>query len=47
MELVLKLEKNAKTNKDFDSADLIRNELKKLNIQVNDSHDGSSWELNK
>ena len=47
MELVLKLRANAKTNKDFDSADLIRDELNKLNIQVNDSRDGSSWELNK
>jgi len=47
MELVLKLRANAKTNKDFDSADLIREELNKLNIQVNDSRDGSSWKLNK
>ena len=47
MELVLKLRANAKTNKDFDSADLIRDELNKLNIQVNDNRDGSSWELNK
>jgi cysteinyl-tRNA synthetase len=46
MELVLKLRANAKTNKDFDSADLIRDELNKLNIQVKDSRDGSSWELN-
>ena len=46
MELVLKLRENAKTNKDFDSADLIRDELNKLNIQVKDSRDGSSWELN-
>ena len=46
MELVLKLRANAKTNKDFDSADLIRDELNKLNIQVQDSRDGSSWELN-
>ena len=42
MELVLKLRENAKTNKDFDSADLIREELNKLNIQVKDSRDGSS-----
>ena len=45
MELVLKLRENAKTNKDFDSADLIREELNKLNIQVKDSRDGSSWEV--
>ena len=47
MKLILKLRENAKTNKDFNSADLIRDELKKLNIQVKDSRDGSSWELNK
>ena len=45
MELVLELRENAKTNKDFDSADLIREELNKLNIQVKDSRDGSSWEV--
>ena len=45
MKLVLKLRENAKTNKDFDSADLIREELNKLNIQVKDSRDGSSWEV--
>ena len=47
MELVLKLRSNAKSTKDFTSADLIRDELNKLNIQVKDGRDGSSWELNK
>ena len=46
MELVLKLRGNAKSTKDFTTADLIRDELNKLNIQVKDSRDGSSWELN-
>jgi len=46
MTLVLKLRENAKSNKDFATADLIREELNKLNIQVNDSRDGSSWKLN-
>ena len=45
MGLVLKLRANAKTNKDFDSADLIRDELGKAGIQIKDSHEGSSWEL--
>jgi cysteinyl-tRNA synthetase len=45
MEVVLKLRANAKANKDFDSADLIREELNKLNIQVKDSREGSSWEI--
>ena len=45
MDLVLKLRENAKNNKDFDTADLIREELDKIDIQVKDSRDGSSWEL--
>ena len=45
MELVLKLRENAKKNKDFKSADLIRDELDKTGIQIKDSREGSSWEL--
>ena len=45
MELVLKLRENAKKNKDFESADLIRDELDKTGIQIKDSREGSSWEL--
>ena len=45
MEVLLKIRKNAKTNKDFTTADLIRDELKKLNIQVKDSRSGSSWDI--
>ncbi|MBC8266862.1 MAG: cysteine--tRNA ligase [Flavobacteriales bacterium] len=45
MELVLKLRANAKANKDFDSADLIRDELDKAGIQIKDSREGSSWEV--
>jgi cysteinyl-tRNA synthetase len=46
MEIVLKLRGNAKSTKDFTTADLIREELNKLNIQVKDGRNGSSWELN-
>jgi cysteinyl-tRNA synthetase len=45
MELVLKLRENAKKNKDFKSADLIRDELDKTGIQIKDSREGSSWKL--
>ena len=45
MEIVLKLRSMAKENKDWDSADLIRDELNKLNIKVKDDKDGSFWEL--
>ena len=45
MEVLLKLRKNAKENKDWKTADLIRDELNKINVKINDSLDGSSWEL--
>tara|TARA_B100000902_G_scaffold383318_1_gene422026 strand:- start:455 stop:1924 length:1470 start_codon:yes stop_codon:yes gene_type:complete len=43
MDVVLKLRKHAKDNKDFTTADLIRNELDSLGIKIKDSRDGSSW----
>ena len=45
MELVLQLRGNAKKSKDFDTADLIRNELDKVGIQIKDEREGSSWEV--
>ena len=45
MELVVKLRGNAKKNKDFSTADLIRDELDKAGIQIKDSREGSSWEI--
>ena len=45
MDIVLKLRAKAKDTKDWDAADLIRDELNKLSIQVKDGKDGSSWEL--
>jgi cysteinyl-tRNA synthetase len=45
MELVLQLRGNAKKSKDFDTADLIRNELDKVGIQIKDGREGSSWEV--
>ena len=46
MELVLNLRRVAKSKKDFETADLIRDELNRLNIKLKDSRDGSTWELN-
>ena len=43
MDVVLNLRKLAKDNKDWTTADLIRDELAKLNITVTDSKDGASW----
>ena len=45
MELVLQLRGNAKKSKDFDTADLIRDELDKLGIQIKDGREVSSWEV--
>jgi len=45
MELVLQLRGKAKKSKDFDTADLIRNELDKFGIQIKDGREGSSWLL--
>ena len=45
MDLVLKLRTNAKKNKDFDTADLIREELQKSGIQIKDSREGTNWEI--
>ena len=47
MELVLKLRGNAKKNKDFSTADLIRDELDKAGIKIKDSREGSNWEINR
>ena len=43
MEVVLGLRKQAKENKDWTTADYIRDKLAKLNITVKDSKDGASW----
>jgi cysteinyl-tRNA synthetase len=45
MQIVLELRAKAKEGKDWSTADLIRDELKKLNIEVKDSSEGSSWEI--
>ena len=47
MDLVLQLRTQAKSNKDFLTADLIRHELSKINIQINDGRNKSSWEFKK
>ncbi len=43
MQLVLELRKNAKTAKDFATADKIRDELNRIGISVKDTKDGASW----
>ena len=45
MDVILKLRKHAKINQDFITADLIRDELDSLGIQIKDLRDGSSWQI--
>lgn len=45
MHTVLSLRAQAKQNKDWPTADLIRNELTKLNIKITDTKDGAVWEV--
>jgi len=43
MQTILSLRAQAKQNKDWGTADLIRDELNKLNIKVTDTKDGAVW----
>lgn len=47
MEIVLKIRKKSKENKDYTTADFIRDELNKINITIKDSQDGSTWNYEK
>ncbi|MDY0102019.1 MAG: cysteine--tRNA ligase [Lentimicrobium sp.] len=46
MQLVLELRKNAKTAKDFSTADKIRDDLNRIGISVKDTKDGATWSRN-
>ena len=45
MGLILNIRQNARTTKDWPTSDLIRDELKKLSIQVKDTKDGPVWSV--
>ena len=45
IDLVLNLRLQAKTNKDYATSDLIRDELTKIGITVKDKKDGFDWEI--
>ncbi|NOX85958.1 MAG: cysteine--tRNA ligase [Chlorobi bacterium] len=47
METILKIRQEAKKNKDYTTADYIRDELNKLNIIVKDTPDGAKWEIGR
>jgi cysteinyl-tRNA synthetase len=42
----LELRNKARSSKDFDTSDLIRNSLSELNIEINDSLEGSTFKIN-
>ncbi len=44
MEMVMTLRANARKNKDWGTADFIRDELKKMGIVIKDTPEGSVWE---
>ena len=43
MHLIIDIRKDAKENKNWGTADLIRDELKKLNISIKDTKENSTW----
>ena len=47
MKLIIDLRDNSKKNKDWETADLIRDKLSEINIQIKDTRDGTNWELNE
>ena len=47
MDIIIDLRNKSKENKDWNTADLIRDELKKLNISIKDTKDSSTWNYEK
>lgn len=43
MDTILKIRQNAKARKDYPTADQIRDELEKINIQIKDTKEGAKW----
>jgi cysteinyl-tRNA synthetase len=47
MDLVIALRAQAKTNKDWPTADLIRQQLTQMGIVLKDTKEGSEWTIEK
>jgi cysteinyl-tRNA synthetase len=45
MDTILDIRARARENKDWDTSDLIRDNLNRLKIQVKDTKDGSEWSI--
>ena len=46
IERMIEERKIARQNKDFKKADQIREELKKMNVLIDDTNDGTKWTVN-
>ena len=47
MEVLVELRTSLREKKDFESADLIRDHLKKIGIVFKDTKEGTTWEIEK
>lgn len=47
MSLILDVRNQLKENKDWTTADKIRDGLNNINIEIKDNKDGSSWDYKK
>ncbi|HDP96755.1 MAG TPA: cysteine--tRNA ligase [Euryarchaeota archaeon] len=47
IELILEIREMARKNRDFGTADAIRDGLRKLNIEVQDSSEGAKWKITR
>ena len=45
MSLIIDLRKNARSNKDFETSDKIRDELKDIGVEIKDSREGTHWSI--
>ena len=45
LELLLEIRQDARNQKDWNTSDKIRDRLKKLNIEIQDTHEGSTWKF--
>ena len=45
IELLLEVRQDARNQKDWDTSDKIRDRLKALNIEIKDTHEGSTWKF--
>ena len=45
LELLLEIRQNARDQKDWDTSDKIRDQLKQLNIEIQDTREGSTWKF--